>query len=167
MPKNTTGGNKAKKGANKESGKAKKNRTKIEDLLDDIENNQVSLDSPDSEVAVGKVEKKLGNCYFHVWLGKDVFKNYPLAGCMTGRRGKVFVEVGNLVLIDRGNDNGSLPHIIAVFTEKQIDQLKNLSSGSSLDERFFMGTTSDQTDGDRGYEFDRSEKTEELNIDNI
>jgi hypothetical protein len=181
MPKNMTGGNKAKKGANKESGKAVKNRLLIEDLLDDVQKNRVRLDNPDSDITVGKVEKKLGNCRFHVWLGKDRFMDASLVGRMSGRGGKVFVDIGNLVLIDCGDaKNASLPHIIAVFTAKQIDQLKNLSAGSSLDERFFMGTTSDQADGELGYEFDRNEKTEdgdsvsdkkqgkeEINIDDI
>jgi serine/threonine-protein kinase RIO1 len=70
MPKNTTGGNKAKKGSNKEGGKSKKNKKMVDDVLDDIATNEIILMSETTEIVVGKVDKKLGNGAFSIWLGE-------------------------------------------------------------------------------------------------
>ena len=87
MPKNTTGGNKAKKGSNKEGGKSKKNRKIVDDVLDDVSTNEIVLTEADSEIVVGKVDKKLGNGAFHVWLGGDRFVRAEIIGRMSGKGG--------------------------------------------------------------------------------
>ena len=169
MPKNTTGGNKAKKGSNKEGGKSKKNRKIVDDLLDDITMSEIVLTDADSEIIVGKVDKKLGNGAFSVWLGGDRFVRAEIIGRMTGKGGKVWIDVGNIVMVDRGDVKSAVhAHIIGVFNSKQISKLKDMDLG--LDERFFngtIGTGSDEEEG--GIEFDRTEpdEDEEINVDAI
>ena len=169
MPKNTTGGNKAKKGSNKEGGKSKKNRKIVDDLLDDITMGEIVLTDADSEIIVGKVDKKLGNGAFSVWLGGDRFVRAEIIGRMTGKGGKVWIDVGNIVMVDRGDVKSAVhAHIIGVFNSKQISKLKDMDLG--LDERFFngtIGTGSDEEEG--GIEFDRTEpdEDEEVNVDAI
>jgi translation initiation factor IF-1 len=169
MPKNTTGGNKAKKGSNKEGGKSKKNRKIVDDLLDDITMGEIVLTDADSEIIVGKVDKKLGNGAFSVWLGGDRFVRAEIIGRMTGKGGKVWIDVGNIVMVDRGDVKSAVhAHIIGVFNSKQISKLKDMDLG--LDERFFngtIGTGSDEEEG--GIEFDRTEpdEDEEINVDAI
>ena len=169
MPKNTTGGNKAKKGSNKEGGKSKKNRTMVDNLLDDVVMGEIVLTDADSEIVVGKVDKKLGNGAFSVWLGGDRLLRAEIIGRMTGKGGKVWIDVGNLVMVDRGDVNSAVhAHIIGVFNSKQISKLKDMDLG--LDERFFsgvIGTGSDEEEG--GIEFDRTEPAddEDVNVDAI
>lgn len=169
MPKNTTGGNKAKKGSNKEGGKSKKNRKIVDDLLDDITMGEIVLTDANSEIVVGKVDKKLGNGAFSVWLGGDRFIRAEIIGRMTGKGGKVWIDVGNIVMVDRGDVKSAVhAHIIGVFNSKQISKLKDMDLG--LDERFFngtIGTGSDEEEG--GIEFDRTEpdEDEEINVDAI
>jgi translation initiation factor IF-1 len=169
MPKNTTGGNKAKKGSNKEGGKSKKNRKIVDDLLDDITMGEIVLTDANSEIVVGKVDKKLGNGAFSVWLGGDRFVRAEIIGRMTGKGGKVWIDVGNIVMVDRGDVKSAVhAHIIGVFNSKQISKLKDMDLG--LDERFFngtIGTGSDEEEG--GIEFDRTEpdEDEEINVDAI
>lgn len=169
MPKNTTGGNKAKKGSNKEGGKSKKNRKIVDDLLDDITMGEIVLTDANSEIVVGKVDKKLGNGAFSVWLGGDRFVRAEIIGRMTGKGGKVWIDVGNIVMVDRGDVKSAVhAHIIGVFNSKQISKLKDMDLG--LDERFFngtIGTGSDEEEG--GIEFDRTEpdEDEEVNVDAI
>lgn len=169
MPKNTTGGNKAKKGSNKEGGKSKKNRKIVDDLLEDITMGEIVLTDANSEIVVGKVDKKLGNGAFSVWLGGDRFVRAEIIGRMTGKGGKVWIDVGNIVMVDRGDVKSAVhAHIIGVFNSKQISKLKDMDLG--LDERFFngtIGTGSDEEEG--GIEFDRTEpdEDEEINVDAI
>jgi translation initiation factor IF-1 len=156
MPKNLTGGNKAKKGSNKEGGKSVKNRHMVEDLIDDITNGEIVINGKDSEIFVGKVEKKLGNGRFHVWLNGESFIDASIIGRMTGKGGKVWIDVGNIVVVDRGRpQDGALPHIIAVFDAKNIQRLKKIRP--DMDDRFF--TAANTEDGaEAGFEFDRSEE---------
>jgi translation initiation factor IF-1 len=167
MPKNTTGGNKAKKGSNKEGGKSKKNKKMVDDVLDDVSTNEILLTSPTSEIVIGKVDKKLGNGGFHIWLGGDRFIRAEILGRMSGKGGKVWIDVGNLVVIDRGDaDSAVHAHIIGVFNSKQIAKLKSLETG--VDERFFSGAVGAGSDEEDGIEFDRAEeKDEEVDVDAI
>jgi translation initiation factor IF-1 len=171
MPKNLHGGNKHKGQANKEGGKSKKNRKIVDDVLDDVSTNEIVLTSADSEIVVGKVDKKLGNGAFHVWLGGDRFVRAEIIGRMSGKGGKVWIDVGNLVVVDKGDVKSAVhAHIIGVFNSKQISKLKSMDLG--LDERFFNGTIgagSDEEDG--GIEFDRTEEEKpddaEVDVDAI
>ena len=171
MPKNTTGGNKAKKGSNKEGGKSKKNRKIVDDVLDDVSTNEIILTEADSEIVVGKVDKKLGNGAFHVWLGGDRFGRAEIIGRMSGKGGKVWIDVGNLVVVDKGDVKSAVhAHIIGVFNSKQISKLKSMDLG--LDERFFNGTIGAGSDDEEGgIEFDRTEEEKpedgEVNVDAI
>ena len=169
MPKNTTGGNKAKKGSNKEGGKSKKNRTMVDNLLDDVISNEIVLTSAESEIVVGKVDKKLGNGAFSVWLGGDRLIRAEIIGRMTGKGGKVWIDVGQLVVVDRGDVKSAVhAHIIGVFNSKQISKLKDMNL--ELDERFFSGTIGTGSDDEEGgIEFDRTEPDdgEEVNVDAI
>jgi translation initiation factor IF-1 len=171
MPKNTTGGNKAKKGSNKEGGKSKKNRKIVDDVLDDVSTNEIILTEADSEIVVGKVDKKLGNGAFHVWLGGDRFVRAEIIGRMSGKGGKVWIDVGNLVVVDKGDVKSAVhAHIIGVFNSKQISKLKSMDLG--LDERFFNGTIGAGSDDEEGgIEFDRTEEEKpedgEVNVDAI
>ena len=161
MPKNTTGGNKAKKGSNKEGGKSKKNRKIVDDVLDDVSTNEIVLTAVDSEIVVGKVDKKLGNGAFYVWLGGDRFVRAEIIGRMSGKGGKVWIDVGNLVVVDKGDVKSAVhAHIIGVFNSKQISKLKGMDVG--LDERFFNGTIGAGSDDEEGgIEFDRTEEKPE------
>ena len=161
MPKNTTGGNKAKKGSNKEGGKSKKNRKIVDDVLDDVSTNEIILTAVDSEIVVGKVDKKLGNGAFYVWLGGDRFVRAEIIGRMSGKGGKVWIDVGNLVVVDKGDIKSAVhAHIIGVFNSKQISKLKGMDVG--LDERFFNGTIGAGSDDEEGgIEFDRTEEKPE------
>lgn len=163
MPKNLTGGNKAKKGSNKEGGKSVKNRHMVEDLIDDITNGEIVVNGKDSEIFVGKVEKKLGNGRFHVWLSGDSFIDASIIGRMTGKGGKVWIDVGNIVVVDRGcPKDGALPHIIAVFDAKNIQRLKKIQP--DMDDRFFTATNTE--DGvEVGFEFDRTEEKKDDDSD--
>ena len=161
MHKNTTGGNKAKKGSNKEGGKSKKNRKIVDDVLDDVSTNEIILTAVDSEIVVGKVDKKLGNGAFYVWLGGDRFVRAEIIGRMSGKGGKVWIDVGNLVVVDKGDVKSAVhAHIIGVFNSKQISKLKGMDVG--LDERFFNGTIGAGSDDEEGgIEFDRTEEKPE------
>jgi translation initiation factor IF-1 len=161
MPKNTTGGNKAKKGSNKEGGKSKKNRKIVDDVLDDVSTNEIILTAVDSEIVVGKVDKKLGNGAFYVWLGGDRFVRAEIIGRMSGKGGKVWIDVGNLVVVDKGDVKSAVhAHIIGVFNSKQISKLKGMDVG--LDDRFFNGTIGAGSDDEEGgIEFDRTEEKPE------
>ena len=161
MPKNTTGGNKAKKGSNKEGGKSKKNRKIVDDVLDDVSTNEIILTAVDSEIVVGKVDKKLGNGAFYGWLGGDRFVRAEIIGRMSGKGGKVWIDVGNLVVVDKGDVKSAVhAHIIGVFNSKQISKLKGMDVG--LDERFFNGTIGAGSDDEEGgIEFDRTEEKPE------
>lgn len=169
MGKNMTGGNKAKGRANKEGGKSKKNRTMVDNLLDDVISNEIVLTSVESEIVVGKVDKKLGNGAFSVWLGGDRLIRAEIIGRMTGKGGKVWIDVGNLVVVDRGDVKSAVhAHIIGVFNTKQISKLKEMNL--ELDERFFSGTIGTGSDDEEGgIEFDRTEPDdgEEVNVDAI
>ena len=166
MPKNTTGGNKAKKGSNKEGGKSKKNKKMVDDVLDDIATNEIILMSDKTEIVVGKVDKKLGNGAFSIWLGGDRFIRAEIIGRMSGKGGKVWIDVGNLVVVDKGDVKSAVhAHIIGVFNSKQISKLKSMDVG--LDERFFNGTIgAGSEDEEGGIEFDRTEeKGEDAEVD--
>lgn len=169
MPKNTTGGNKAKKGSNKEGGKSKKNKKMVDDVLDDISTNEIILTSASTEIVVGKVDKKLGNGAFHIWLGGDRFVRAEIIGRMSGKGGKVWIDVGNLVVVDRGDKDSAVhAHIIGVFNSKQISRLKMMETG--IDERFFSGTIGAGSDEEDGIEFDRTEEKpegDEVDVDAI
>jgi len=169
MPKNTTGGNKAKKGSNKEGGKSKKNKKMVDDVLDDISTNEITLTSATSEIVVGKVDKKLGNGAFHIWLGGDRFVRAEIIGRMSGKGGKVWIDVGNLVVVDRGDKDSAVhAHIIGVFNSKQISRLKTMATG--VDERFFSGAVGAGSDEEDGIEFDRTEEKidgDEVDVDAI
>ena len=169
MPKNMTGGNKNRGRANKEGGKSKKNRTMVDNLLDDVATNEIVLTSAESEIVVGKVDKKLGNGAFSVWLGGDRLIRAEIIGRMTGKGGKVWIDVGHLVVVDRGDVKSAVhPHIIGVFNSKQISKLKDMNL--ELDERFFSGTIGTGSDDEEGgIEFDRTEPDdgEEVNVDAI
>jgi translation initiation factor IF-1 len=169
MPRNMTGGKGAKGRANKEGGKATKNRKMVDDVLDDVITKEIDITSAYSEIVVGKVDKKLGNGAFSVWLGGDRLIRAEIIGRMTGKGGKVWIDVGNLVVVDRGDLKSAVhAHIIGVFNSKQISKLKEMNL--ELDERFFsgtIGTGSDEEEG--GIEFDRTEADdeEEVNVDAI
>ena len=169
MPKNTTGGNKAKKGSNKEGGKSKKNKKMVDDVLDDVSTNEITLTSALSEIVVGKVDKKLGNGAFHIWLGGDRFVRAEIIGRMSGKGGKVWIDVGNLVVVDRGDKDSAVhAHIIGVFNSKQISRLKTMETG--VDERFFSGAVGAGSDEEDGIEFDRTEEKvdgDEVDVDAI
>ena len=172
MPKNTTGGNKAKKGSNKEGGKSKKNKKMVDDVLDDIATNEIILMSDKTEIVVGKVDKKLGNGAFSIWLGGDRFIRAEIIGRMSGKGGKVWIDIGNLVVVDRGDKDSAVhAHIIGVFNSKQIARLKILETG--VDERFFNGAIgAGSEDEEGGIEFDRTEEKPEgeeaeINVDAI
>jgi translation initiation factor IF-1 len=172
MPKNTTGGNKAKKGSNKEGGKSKKNKKMVEDVLDDVTAGEIVLTTEGSEIVVGKVDKKLGNGAFSIWLGGERFVRAEIIGRMSGKGGKVWIDVGNLVVVDRGDVKSAVhAHIIGVFNSKQIARLKKMEVG--LDDRFFNGALGAGSDEDEegGIEFDRTEPAvdgeEEVNVDAI
>jgi translation initiation factor IF-1 len=176
MPKNLTGGNKAKKGANKEGAKSVKNRKLVEDLLDDISKGEINILSRDERIVVAKVDKKLGQGRFSVWLGGDRLVQATIPGRMGkgGRGGAVWIDVGNLVRVDLGDPSVKMDAMIeCVFSAKHIARLKNLLP--AMDSRFFTGTIGSSSDDEGGIEFDRTEGEEapaedadaEVNVDAI
>ena len=90
---------------------------------------------------------------------------------MSGKGGKVWIDVGNLVVVDKGDVKSAVhAHIIGVFNSKQISKLKSMDLG--LDERFFNGTIGAGSDDEEGgIEFDRTEEEKpddgEVNVDAI
>jgi len=158
MPKNLTGGNKAKKGANKEGSKSIKNKRLVEDLLDDIAKGEINILAKDERIVVAKVDKKLGQGRFSVWLGGDRVVQATIPGRMgKGRGGAIWIDVGNLVRVDLGDPSVRMDAMIeCVFSSSQIQRLKNLLP--EMDGRFFMGVTSSASDDEGGIEFDRSDE---------
>jgi len=153
MPKNSTGGY-HKNNANKESGKSVKNRRLVDDLLDDIRSGEINLKKADSEVAIGRIEKRLGNSRFQVWLGPERLMEATICGRMTGKGGKIWINAGHLVVVDRGDVKSAvIPRIIGLFDEKQTQRLKK--EARDLDERFFLAPGVSGERADDLFEFDR------------
>ena len=160
MPKNLTGGNKAKKGANKEGSKSLKNKRLVEDLLEDISKGDINILAKNERIVVAKVDKKLGQGRFSVWLGGDRLVQATIPGRMgKGRGGAIWIDVGNLVRVDLGDPSVKMDAMIeSVFSAGQIQRLKKLLP--ALDARFFTGTIGSSSDDEGGIEFDRTEEDE-------
>jgi translation initiation factor IF-1 len=158
MPKNLHGGNKAKQRANKEGSKSIKNKRLVEDLLDDIAKGEINILAKDERIVVAKVDKKLGQGRFSVWLGGDRIVQATIPGRMgKGRGGAIWIDVGNLVRVDLGDPSVKMDAMIeCVFSASQIQRLKNMLP--EMDGRFFMGVTSASSDDEGGIEFDRSDE---------
>lgn len=165
MPKNLTGGNKAKGRSNGESDKLKKNRRLVDDLFSDLQ-----LDEDLSGVHIGRVTKKFGFGRMEVFFMEPCpsgpqpkLLNCPLRGGMRGKGKKdVWVDADSIVVLGTTGVPGSSEYeIIAVLTQEQCRHLKRIKPDT--DPRIL---NKDIAESDEGFEFDKDDKTkEEIEID--
>ena len=169
MPKNLTGGNKAKGRANGESDKLKKNRRLIEDLFADL---QVGEDL--TGVHVGRVTKKFGFGRMEVFYVEDTkagpqiqMLNCPLRGGMRGKGKKdVWVDIDSVVVLGNTGVPGSSEYeIIAVLTPDQCRHLSKINP--SIDKRILA---KENNDADELFEFGKDKKKadeDEIDLETI
>lgn len=168
MPKNTTGGNKAKGRANGVSVRATKNTRLIEDLFADMR-----IEDIVAGVHVGRVTRKFGNGRFEVFIVEQLATgptsrtlNAPLAGRMRGKGKKdVWVDVDTLVILGSTDMGGSLEYeIIGMIPRERTRDLRTLRP--DLDARIFA-TTSTAADDDCVIFEKNDDEDKEVNIDAI
>lgn len=168
MPKNTTGGNKAKGRANGESVRSSKNTRLIEDLFADLRVEQTL-----TGVQIGRVTRKFGNGRFEVFIVEQLKTgptartlNAPLAGRMRGKGKKdVWVDVDTLVILGSTDMAGSLEYeIIGMIPRERSRDLRAFRP--DLDARIFA--VSATADEEEGIVFEKNEDEEkEVDIDTI
>lgn len=165
MPKNLTGGNKAKGRANGESDKLKKNRRLIDDLFSDL---QIGDDL--SGVHIGRVTKKFGFGRMEVFYVEDTgtgpqskLLNCPIRGGMRGKGKKdVWIDIDSIVVMATTGIPGSSEfEIIAVLSQDQCRHLKQIKP--DLDPRILLKET---TDADDAIVFEKEEE-KDIDIDTI
>lgn len=124
MPKNLTGGNKAKKQSGKERSNVKHNRELTEDFVDDIRRGEIV-----EEVFIGRVKKGFGFGRFSVQLQDGSEIECGIRGNLA-MRGKAARAAGNTLAI--GMDSFVLVQdaefgklIIGVLTRKQVGQIRD------------------------------------------
>ena len=170
MPKNTTGGNKAKGRANSESERSKKNGRLVEDLMYDLRGND-SLDG----VHIGRVTRKFGNGRFEVLIVEHLktgscarLLNAPLAGRMRGKGKKdVWVDVDTIVVLGSTEMGGSLEfEIIGTISPDRVRDIRKVRP--DLDARLFLSTASAEADQE-GIVFEKEEikESDEIDLDTI
>lgn len=166
MPKNLTGGNKAKGRANGESDKSKKNRRLIDDLFSDLQ-----LGDDLSGIHIGRVTKKFGFGRMEVFYIENTpsgpqskLLNCPLRGGMRGKGKKdVWVDIDSIVVMATTGVPGSSEfEIIAVLTPDQCRHLKHIKP--DLDARILMKENSETDDA---IVFEKEEEEKDINIDTI
>jgi len=172
MPKNTTGGNKAKGRANSESERSKKNGRLVEDLVFDLRGHE----DFDGKVHIGRVTRKFGNGRFEIFVVEDLktgpsprLLNAPLAGRMRGRGKKdVWVDVDTIVILGSTEMGGSLEfEIIGTISPDRVRDIRKVRP--DLDARLFLSTATAETDVE-GIIFEKEEakaEDEEIDLDTI
>lgn len=166
MPKNITGGNKAKGRANGESERSKKNGRLVEDLFYDLRSGDAL-----NGVHVGRVTRKFGNGRFEIFIVETLKTgpmprtlNVPLAGRMRGKGKKdVWVDTDTIVILGSTEMSGSLEYeIIGVINPDRVRDLRTLRP--DLDPRLFLSVaTADQEE--ETIVFEKAE--EDIDIDTI
>lgn len=171
MPKNTTGGNKAKGRANSESERSKKNGRLVEDLMYDLR-----VHDPLSGVHIGRVTRKFGNGRFEVFIVEQLktgpcsrILNVPLAGRMRGKGKKdVWVDVDTIVILGSTEMSGSLEfEIIGTISPDRVRDIRKVRP--DLDARLFLSTATAEAD-EEGIVFEKDETKnddEDLDLDTI
>jgi hypothetical protein len=158
MPKNMTGG-KHKGRKNGEGSTGKKNRTMVEDFIDDLR-----TEGKVEGVHVGRVLRRCGDGRMEVFYVdglKPMTVNSPIKGSLSGRgKSQAFIEVGSIVLVASTGLSGSISHeIIAVMTGEQVDMIRK---EVELDMRILARETDSAALiqnklEEEGFEFDYSE----------
>lgn len=171
MPKNTTGGNKAKGRANCESERSKKNGRLVEDLMFDLREEDTV-----NGVHIGRVTRKFGNGRFEVFIVEQLKTgpsprtlNAPLAGRMRGKGKKdVWVDVDTIVILGSTEMSGSLEfEIIGTISPDRVRDIRKVRP--DLDARLFLSTATAGADED-GVVFEKDEVKEddgEIDLDTI
>ena len=170
MPKNTTGGNKAKGRANSESERSKKNGRLVEDLVFDLKVRD-ALEG----VHIGRVTRKFGNGRFEVFIVEDLktgpsprLLNAPLAGRMRGRGKKdVWVDIDTVVILGTTEMGGSLEfEIIGTISPDRIRDIRKVRP--DLDARLFLSTATAEVDEECVvFEKEETKNDEEIDLDTI
>jgi hypothetical protein len=149
MPKNLTGGNKAKKQSGKERSNVKHNRELTEDFVDDVAHGRDLED----EIFVGRVKKGFGFGRFSVQMQDGSETECSIRGNLA-MRGKAARAAGNPLAISMDSfvlvlnaDFGKM--IVGVLTRKQIGQIRDKLKAVK---NFFELGEAGAEDG--GYEFD-------------
>jgi hypothetical protein len=165
MPRNTTGGSGHKAQRNSETSKEKNNREIIDTLLDDYANHENT-----QGVYVARITKRMGCGRMEVFYTDErKQEKQQIIALRGGLRGKgkksVWVDVDSLVLVAETGLSGTTHEIVAVFSEAQVARFKKVKPDA--DPRLFIRGTSDTKDADDGFEFERHEETEEIDVDAI
>lgn len=186
MPRNTTGGSGHKAQRNSEGSKARNNRCFVDDLLDDIRNGEDVRD-----VHVARVTKRMGCGRMEVFYLQEVVEEkkkddwltgeksltrkveqrvvqqvVPMRGGLRGKGKKtVWVDLDSLVMVAETGLAGTTHEIVAVFSPEHIARLRKLRP--DMDERYFLKGTAEATVADSGFEFEDTQKDDELDVDNI
>jgi hypothetical protein len=170
MPKNTTGGNKAKGRANSESERSKKNGRLVEDLISDLR----SFDALEG-VHIGRITRKFGNGRFEIFIVEKLpsgpcsrLLNAPLAGRMRGRGKKdVWVDIDTIVVVGSTEMGGSLEfEIIGTISPDRIRDIRKIRP--DLDPRIFLNSASAEADEECViFEKDETKKDDEIDLDAI
>ena len=170
MPKNLTGGNKAKGFKNRESAKSIRNRTIIEDLVYDY-----IVGGDTDGVHVGRVTKKFGSGRMEAFFvepatdttpSRERVINCPLSSRMRGGYAKkdVWVDVDSVVILTATGFKGNSEYeIVAVLNHEQCASLRD--SGTELDPRIFAKPTT--ADEEEGVIFEKEGAEAEVDIDRI
>lgn len=172
MPRNVTGGSGHKAQRNSEGSKAKHNRTRVDDLLDDIRTGENVKD-----IIIGRVTKRFGNGRMEVFYITEIdvnnprydgtlaeedkprrfeyraeTMNVPLCGALKGKGKKnVWVDVDSVVMIVETGLSGVPHEIVAVFLPEQVSRLRKLKP--DMDDRLFAKSTDDLTKAESMFEF--------------
>jgi hypothetical protein len=172
MPKNTTGGNKAKGRANSESERSKKNGRLVEDLVWDLRAHD-ALEG----VHIGRVTRKFGNGRFEVFIVETLktgpcprLLNAPLAGRMRGRGKKdVWVDVDTIVVLGSTEMGGSLEfEIIGTISPDRVRDIRKIRP--DLDARLFLSSASADAEASEAVIFEKDETKDaedEIDLDTI
>lgn len=164
MPRNVTGGSGHRAQRNSEGSKARNNRTFVDALLDDYANNMSTYG-----VYVGRVLRRMGSGRMEVFYideeKQDVQRIVPMRGGLRGKGKKsVWIEIDSIVMIAETGLSGATHEIVAVFSDAQVQRLKELRPG--MDPRIFLKTVSGEEGKNNDLEFDRT-VDEDVDIDDI
>jgi hypothetical protein len=129
MPKNTTGGSGHKGRANGEGKTTKKNRSLIEDYLEDMRN-----EGKCESVVLGRVLRNLGDGRMMVFAIENNYAqelNVKIKGSLTGRgKAQARIGQGSFVLVSsaQGLSGSNAYEIIAVMDEVQMSHLGRIAT---------------------------------------
>ena len=175
MPPQKNSGN---RGAKRETGASKKNRTFIQNFLDDMRK-----EGHVEDVHIGRILRRLGDRRMEVFYTETVKNDQrgravqaKIPGKFSGKaKHSVYIDVGSFVAIANTGVSGSSEfEIVAVFTP---DEMREISKEFPVDLRVLAVDTTDSHQlvsskmtlkDDAGYEFDgTTNDDDDLDIDDI